>query len=106
MQNEKPQICKDIAAVYKDVNSIKVNINDSFKDLLEKFYKVMRKHGIKQGTWTENGSRLSSNGEWCMCYQVFRVRVDSEWMWFTLLNEPPKDLLAYGKRPKVNTTQD
>jgi hypothetical protein len=36
-----------------------------------------------------------------MCYEAFKSHVDSKWLWISLLSDPPKDLLAYGKKPKT-----
>ena len=61
----------------------------------------MRKWGICQGTWSENG-RTCNNAEWNMCYQVFKnnkILVLDNWL---TLSEPPEDLLAYGKEPNRN----
>jgi len=92
-----------IGNVYNDIQAIEFDINDSFKMLMDKFYVVMRKHGICQGTWNESGTgRCVSNPEWVMSYQAFKSHIESRWMWASLMTEPPKDLLAYGKKPKSN----
>lgn len=97
----KPKKIKNLASVYKDIIAIKIGHKDSFKTSLNKFYGVMRKHGIKQGTWCDNGSRLISNPEWNMCYDTFKShKVLSLDLWLSM-SEPPKDLLAYGKKPKI-----
>jgi hypothetical protein len=56
----KSLIAKNLEAVYKDINAIEINENDSFKTSMDKFYKVMRKYGIKQGTWSGNGRCIST----------------------------------------------
>lgn len=105
MKTEKPEFNKNLDKIYKDIIAIEVNLDDSFKTLLSKFYAVMRKWGIKQGTWTSHNSRLINNAEWNMCYQVFRNHKISQFDWQMCLNTPPKDLLAYGKKPKIKKSK-
>lgn len=97
----KPDFNKDLNAIYKDILGIKIEINDSFQTSLDKFYKVMRKWGIKQGTWNENGGRSVCTPEWNMCFQVFKEHKISSLDIWLILNTPPKDLLAYGIKPKI-----
>jgi len=85
--------------VYKDIHAIEINAKDSFETLLEKFYSVMTKWNICQGEWSGNGRTLS-NPEWCICWNVYRAKVDTQFMWMSLMAQPPKHLLAYGKKPK------
>lgn len=89
--------CMDV--VYRDILAISFDINDTFKSITDKFYKVMRKNKICQGTWTETGSRQVANPEWCAAYLIFETHVMTSWKWQLLLNDPPKDLLAYGTKP-------
>lgn len=46
-EKKKAQILGD---VYNDLISIKIEMTDSYKTIMDKFYEVMRKHNIKQGT--------------------------------------------------------
>lgn len=86
--------------IYRDIHAIQFDISDTFGSLMEKFYAIMRNHGICQGTWSEGGGRTISNPEWCMCSQVFRHHIDQKWNWTFLMSTPPSDLLAYGIKPK------
>lgn len=96
---ERTEFLIQLEDVYKDIHAIKIDINDSFKTSLDKFYEVMRKHGICQGTWVGNG-RQCNTPEWCMCFEVFKAhKILSLDIWL-MLNEPPEDLLAYGEKPK------
>jgi len=98
MKNAK---ARSLGVVFKDLMAIKIEENDSFSTSLNKFYGVMRKHGIKQGTWTKGGGRLVNNFEWSMCWESFRNhKILSLDLWLSM-STPPKDLLAYGKRPAV-----
>jgi hypothetical protein len=103
MKNEKTLAADSLAAIFKDINATKVSNADSLDTLMDKFYKLMRKHGIKQGTWTEGGGRLVSNFEWTMCLIAFRSHVNAKWDWAFLMGNTPKDLLAYGAKPKIKT---
>lgn len=94
-------IRKNLAEIYKDLQDIKIEPTDSFQSSLDKFYSVMRKWGVKQGTWTKGGGRLCDNPEWSMLWAVYREnKILSLDVWMAL-SEPPKDLLAYGKPPKL-----
>lgn len=99
--DSKPDLSKNLDAIYRDIIGIEVKITDSFETLLNKFYEVMRKWGIKQGTWSEegNGNRTMINAEWNMCWQVFRAHKILEYDIWLILHEPPDDLLAYGEKP-------
>ena len=99
MIHERTELLENIDHIYRDIVAIKIDGKDSFNSLLKKFYDVMRKWGICQGTWTDNG-RSCNNAEWNMCYTIFQQHINLELTWYGLLNEPPKDLLAYGKEPK------
>lgn len=91
---------KILADVYNDIMKININKNDSFKKLQNKFYDVMTKHNIRQGTWSENGKgRLMNNPEWVFCWGAFETRIKTHLMWMSLEN-PPKHLLAYDKETK------
>lgn len=99
MIKEKSDFVKNLDEIYQEIMNIKIDANDSFKSMMDKFYSVMRKWGICQGTWSENG-RVCNNAEWNMCFQVFKQhKILAFDIWLTLSN-PPEDLLAYGKKPK------
>lgn len=91
---------KNLAKINKDIMAIKISHNDSFKTMMNKFYAVMRKWKICQGTWTENGGRICNNYEWTMCFEVFKSHKLLSYDIWLALTEPPKDLLAYGPKPK------
>lgn len=97
---DKPDFNKNLGEIYKDIIGIKIDAKDSFKSSMNKFYAVMRKWGIKQGEWTDHGSRVVNTAEWNMCFQVFKNHKILALDLWLCLNEPPKDLLAYGKKPK------
>lgn len=108
-KQEKKIDIKNLGNIYKDILNIEVKVTDSFKSLLDKFYDVMRKWGIKQGIWNEFGGRSINNPEWSMCWEVFKSHKILAFDLWLSMNQPPKDLLAYGKKPKDTTyiiTQD
>lgn len=95
-KNEKNEY---LGNVYEDILNIKITPKDSFETLINRFYEVMTKWGICQGTWTENG-RACSNAEWCMCWNSFESHIRMQIMLMNLKAEPPAHLLAYGEKPK------
>lgn len=97
--NERPDFAEKIGLIYNEVNSIEIKPTDTHESSLNKFYKIMRKHGIKHGTWSEDGiGVISANPEWVMLYDVFKNKIDTYYIFANLLQNPPKDLLAYGKK--------
>jgi len=96
----KPAFNQKLNEIYRDILGIEVKSTDSFKSLTNKFYEVMRKWGIKQGTWSEDGSICICNAEWNMCFQIFKQHKIISFDVWECLKTPPKDLLAYGKKPK------
>ena len=101
MKKEKSQFVSKLDKLYKELYGIKMNHNDTIESLVNQFYDIMRKYGIKQGTWTGRGSRLVSNAEWNICWQVFLNNYQSSLNLACLLHEVPEDLLAYGEKPKI-----
>jgi len=75
----------------KDLNS---------RQMMQCFYKIMAKHGIKQGEWSGNG-RTCNNPEWTMCLTLMEnIHTGSQKLSIVLGVDPPRNLLAYGKKPK------
>lgn len=100
---KKNEIIKNLDGIYKDIMKIKIEPEDSFITSMNKFYEVMRKWGICQGTWLERGGRSCCTPEWNMCYMVFKENKMMQFdMWMTL-TDPPEDLMAYGKKPDFKT---
>lgn len=95
---QKQDFTKKLGQVYADILSIEIKESDSFESSMNKFYEVMRKWGICQGEWSENG-RTINTPEWNMCFAVFKNHKIMTLDVFLVLNTPPDDLLAYGDRP-------
>jgi hypothetical protein len=93
---------KHMGDVYNDIYAISIDNKDSINTLLKKFYAVMDKWGICQGTWSENG-RTMSNPEWCMCWNTYVNLIKNKIVIIGLIGNPPENLLAYGK-PKTSKT--
>jgi len=68
--------------------------NDNKKQAYTKFYKVMRKYGIKQGVKTKGGGIQCNTPEWVMCEVLFKSRVEATYMLESLFSTP-KDLMSY-----------
>jgi hypothetical protein len=86
--------------IFKDIIDIEITLDDSFQCMLNKFYDVMRKYSICQGTWTETGGRAIANPEWTICFKAFLMHKQSVIDFRMLLAELPPELLAYDKKPK------
>lgn len=84
------QVAKDIIDATQSVKG------KNQKQLRKVFYEIMRKYGIKQGTWTKGKTgRLVNNPEWVMCEELFWGQVSSMNHFDILLDTPPEDLQAY-----------
>lgn len=57
--------------VAKDIIQAKITPDMTLLDVEKVFYKLMRKHGIKQGTKTEDGGIQQNNFEWTICKTLF-----------------------------------
>jgi hypothetical protein len=92
MIKSQSKFVKNLDAIYRDILNIKIDENDSFKLTMDKFYAIMRKWGICQGNWSENG-RTCNTAEWNMCYQTFKNHKILALDIWLLINEPPSDLV-------------
>jgi len=89
-------------AVAKDIIFFNQKRKDlTHKQVMDAFYKIMRKHGIKQGEWDKDGSgRIMANFEWSMCLTLIMDTHNANNSCERLFNDKtPSDLEAYGKRP-------
>ncbi len=102
---ENQEFIDKLSALAKDI-IIFNSYGNKHKELTRKqelnaFYKIMRKHGIKQGKWNRNGSgRICNNFEWTLCLEAFKSIREKNNVLGDLMNKPPKDLLAYGEQQK------
>jgi hypothetical protein len=88
----------DIKEISKEIIQIKFEGSDTLDDCMNKFYDVMRKHGIKQNTPSENGvGVIGSNFEWTMCKVLFIDMVVQHFTLKDFFNGVPKDLHCYEK---------
>lgn len=82
---------KELNDVAGDIIGIKFEDSDTLQDCMNKFYDIMRKHGIKEGTPSKNG-RTVARYEWTMCFELFKEMLKSYFTVRTLLNDTPEDL--------------
>jgi hypothetical protein len=84
--------------VAKDINGIKITWTDTLDNIMNKFYGVMRKHGIYESEWNEDmTARTCNNFEWTMCRDMFFKKVTAFMEFGTLIDKTPKDLIAKRK---------
>jgi hypothetical protein len=92
---KKKEEIKFMAMVAEDLIKLKFKPTTTLQQALKMFYRVMRKHRIKQGTKEGNGIRIS-NYEWTMCVNLFLSTVKSHFDFGMLLGSgTPKDLQHY-----------
>lgn len=88
----------DISEVAEDVIKLKFEKTDTLNDCMDKFFAVMKKHGIKQGTPSYNNKgeeigRTCDNFEWTICKEMF-IRQGGSFIEFEMLfGNIPKELL-------------
>lgn len=75
---------------------LKIKDTDTLGGLKMRFYRIMRKYGIREGTRLKNQSgRSVANFEWTICKEAFYSRIMSHLIISSLLNPVPKDLEVY-----------
>jgi hypothetical protein len=78
--------------VAKEIINIKFDSKMTINQCMKKFFDIMRKYGIKQGTEVGN-SIIQDNFDWTMCYTLFiRCLRDFIMSQFTWAGKIPKDL--------------
>ncbi len=101
---KKSQTAQNLEAVAQDLLAINIKPTYPYNYLMQKFYTVMRKHGIKQGTWCKNGiGRQCDSAEWSICSVFFHKLIDDSKIFQQITSKVPQDLMAYGKQPKLKT---
>lgn len=85
-------------SLLKELSDFKINPNVTLKKEVKRFYEILRKYGIKQGTKTETGSLICNNLEFTLCLNYleqslhFFVRLDVA---LNIIKALPKDLEHY-----------
>lgn len=86
---------KELRAISKEIIHLKIDNADTMKSLSKKFYSIMKKHHICQGTKTKNGVACD-NPEWVMCHELFKSSIQSYINWKNLTSEDiPEGLVHY-----------
>lgn len=81
-----------LTEVSKEIINMKIEPGKSIKTHFNKFYEIMRKYNIKQGTATDNGV-ARKNYEWTICWKLFMtIFVDQMELLDMFSDITPKDL--------------
>jgi hypothetical protein len=97
-KQSKPPHPADISKVAEDIIRMKIKRTDTLNICAKKFFDIMRKHGIKQGTPSCNDKGeevgiICDNFEWTMCKQLFLNRLSDFMNWEMIMtNIIPQDL--------------
>jgi len=93
----------NISLLAKDIINYKIDDNLSLKDIRNGFYKILRKHSIKQGTPNPKGNgRTRNTPEWVMANELFYSRVMSYLNISDIFGKGvPKDLLGFPSKSKL-----
>jgi hypothetical protein len=84
-----------LSEVAKDIIFMRLN-KQTIEYLFTKFYGIMRKHGIKQGTLDEKGRLQIANFEWTMAWRFFLTTIETQLNEKMILEvETPDDLEHY-----------
>ena len=91
---KKHEALREIA---EDLIKTKFITDKEMAKILNRFYEIMRKHGICEGTLTQNKKgRIINNYEWTMCRDLFIRRIQSDLDMADLLGDvTPSDLKHY-----------
>ncbi len=94
-KNCRPANRQFISKLAEDIINMKFRPATSLEQCLRMFYRLMRKHGIKEGTINGTG-RSVNNFEWTMAQELFLARIrDYVQMDMLFCSKTPKDLEAY-----------
>ena len=91
---QKHKVLREVA---EDLIKTKFVTDKEITKILNRFYKIMRKHGICEGTLTKNkNGRILNNFEWTMCKDLFVRKIQSDIEMAGLLGSlTPQDLEHY-----------
>lgn len=64
----------DMSKVAEEIIKMPVDKTDTIEDLFNKFFKIMKKYGIKQGTKTKFGF-TKNRLEWTLCETMFTENI-------------------------------
>jgi hypothetical protein len=88
-----------------EIVALSVNNNDTIGGLFDKFFDIMRRHGIKRGTRSKDGvGILCDNIEWTVCRTLFTSHIADALMMDFVLGIVPEDLKAYDEPPATDRT--
>lgn len=62
--------------IVNDINSIDINLDDSLRMLMDRFYDVMRVNGMSMVTNHTDGSTTMCDSEWILYKTLFLKRID------------------------------
>lgn len=83
-----------IGSFHKELLSVEFKPDDSFQTVLKEFYKICRRHGIKEGD-RRGGVIVICNPEWIGAWMLFKDQWLSKINFFFMTAEAPRDLKSY-----------
>lgn len=86
---------KQMKEIAKEIIAIKIKQKDTFQSCFNRFYKIMDKYGIKEGTpnYNKKGQLVSvtrSSSDWTMCRILFMDNIHSQLNWEFLFRVPSR----------------
>ena len=83
--------------IARDIIHLKIEMGDTLQTTLDKYYAILRKHGIKQGIPSYNAAgecigRDISKFDWTLCMTLFLDRLIHAIHWHILIEGVPEDL--------------
>lgn len=94
MNDFKSESCAILNDVLIDLNAIELG-NKSYNYVLQDFYEIMRKYGIKQGEKDINGIDIKYSPEWLLFLNIMREIYKSNLIFIELMDNIPEDLVSY-----------
>ena len=93
--SSRPESARQIGDVAKEIIGLKFKPTSTFASAEQQFYRIMRKHGIKEGMKCGKNCVRKANPEWVACWTLFLSSLSCYWAWRTVLQEVPRDLQCY-----------
>jgi hypothetical protein len=86
-----------VIKAFKEVQKISIKPSKTIQDIMNEFYGIMRKHGVKQGTQSFNsdgskGGIAMSSPQWIICQSALIENIKFGICMFNLTGNTPKDL--------------
>ncbi len=85
---------KLMCSLAEEIIRLEIENSDTIGSIKKRFYSIMRKYGIKEGTMAGKNVRLVANPDWVMAKQLFVSEIADHFRRIGIFESIPKDLEA------------